>query len=549
MNDIVTIFGGDPRPFMRAAQEVRSNVGSLKADLQSVAQANPLANLGGSLMGQARSFVPALSAIAGVGGSIAAFRSMGEDVKRFRNESEQLNVSTDMVQRLEKVAGSAGKDFGVVSTGFAKMEKAIAEASRGDLQQKKLFENLKLDPRELMLDTTEGQFRQIARAIESIESPAARTLALMELFGRSGKELDPILKAVASGKDMQRNVVSGTAVSAIGQAWGGIKKLGSETWTGFTEMFGLALHDLFGLGKSMQELTAEAKTRNQAEREATQELMRQTAEMEYQKRLGQRREMLTKRELGAEAAVEDFTDSLRDQVATLETAAGWDRERNRMLKEREDLIDRLARSSHSLEEGEVKRIREETDALIEQLKVLRDREQLKAEASRIQKELHPEREFWKNVKNIQEMEASGLLSPQDARLAMAKEARELARPTRELRAQIGGREEQFRQRMEDLATMVQEGRIAPGLAMEAAAFEASRAAGIPTEPGEGGPGYAGAVQMGTAEGYNAILNAIREANKAQDRAVERERLNQIAQNTLRLVTAAEKPDADLLEVL
>jgi hypothetical protein len=84
--------------------------------------------------------------------------------------------------------------------------------------------------------------------------------------------------------------------------------------------------------------------------------------------------------------------------------------------------------------------------------------------------------------------------------------------------------------------------------MEAAAFEASRAAGIPTEPGEGGPGYAGAVQMGTAEGYNAILNAIREANKAQDRAVERERLNQIAQNTLRLVTAAEKPDADLLEV-
>jgi hypothetical protein len=78
---------------------------------------------------------------------IAAFvQSVRESVDEIKDLSDQLGLSTEQVQRLQKAANDAGVKFNVITTALQKIEAMRAQAQSGDNGAMGIFQALGIDP-------------------------------------------------------------------------------------------------------------------------------------------------------------------------------------------------------------------------------------------------------------------------------------------------------------------------------------------------------------------------------------------------------------------
>lgn len=126
----------------------------------------------------------------------AAFAGIGLAMKTAIDAGGAL---TDMMARtgasgrdlviLQQMFANAGVEASKVPVSLNKMQKALAGVNEDGEQTANAFNKIGLNIRDLQQMDAVGAFRAIGEKIAGIESPAQRTAAAMEIFGKSGGEL------------------------------------------------------------------------------------------------------------------------------------------------------------------------------------------------------------------------------------------------------------------------------------------------------------------------------------------------------------------------
>ncbi len=140
----------------------------------------------------------------GVGAAMAApfaaaakvFASAGDDLTKM---SDRTGASVESLSLLKYAADQSGSSMEGLEKGIKLSQKALADAAKNGGSAKKKFTDLGLSVKGLMSLTPDQQFITIADAISKIQNPALKTGAALEVFGKSGSELMPLMLAGSRG--------------------------------------------------------------------------------------------------------------------------------------------------------------------------------------------------------------------------------------------------------------------------------------------------------------------------------------------------------------
>jgi hypothetical protein len=170
--------------------------------------------------------------LAGLAGAVAAgktFADMGSELYRL---SQRTGIAVESLSLLKAAASEVGADS--LETGLKKMQKAIFGLATGVPETVLTFQRLHLQLADLAGLSADQQLVKIAGAFERIHDPAIRSALAMEVFGKSGTDLLPLIGQGAA--ELQRRMAR---AAAEGMVWSqaeaeSAEKL-KEAWTSLSE--------------------------------------------------------------------------------------------------------------------------------------------------------------------------------------------------------------------------------------------------------------------------------------------------------------------------
>lgn len=113
--------------------------------------------------------------------------------------SQRTGISVEALSELGFAAEQSGTDLATLEAGIRKMQRSITDAAQGSTSAQEALALLGLTVEQLSGLSPEDQFKLIADRIAQIKDPTVRAAAAMELFGRSGTSLIPLLSGGARG--------------------------------------------------------------------------------------------------------------------------------------------------------------------------------------------------------------------------------------------------------------------------------------------------------------------------------------------------------------
>lgn len=138
----------------------------------------------------------------------------------------RTGASVEALSTMKFAAEQTGASVEDLETGLKKGQKAIADAAGGSKEAGAALAALGLRASELATLKPEAQFRLIAARISGIPNPTRRAAMAMQIFGKSGTKLLPMMKDLAELEERARSLgleMSGEDASAadtLGDAWG-----------------------------------------------------------------------------------------------------------------------------------------------------------------------------------------------------------------------------------------------------------------------------------------------------------------------------------------
>jgi hypothetical protein len=121
--------------------------------------------------------------------------------------AQQLGVTTAALQEYRYAGSQAGLSTEEVDQALSQLTRRIGEAAEGTKAQAEAFKKLGISVKDAngqVLDAGRA-IPLIADALQQIESPAERAALLMDLFGRAGQKLEPLLAGGAGAVNNLRN--------------------------------------------------------------------------------------------------------------------------------------------------------------------------------------------------------------------------------------------------------------------------------------------------------------------------------------------------------
>jgi hypothetical protein len=186
-----------------------------------------------------------LSAAAGlVPGMVSHFTEAGSALNDMSARTGASVESLSALGYAAKMAGASGED---VEKGLRKMQQTLVDAAGGSKTASDALFALGTSAQELKGLSPDEQFAKLADGISKISDPAERTAAAMDVFGKGGANLLPILADGAAGLEQWRKraeevgaVMSGEdaeAADALGDALDDL----NTTWQGLGNLIGAEL--------------------------------------------------------------------------------------------------------------------------------------------------------------------------------------------------------------------------------------------------------------------------------------------------------------------
>lgn len=196
------------------------------------------------------------ASIAGIGASIASvgaaitaplaiavnsFTSYGDQIEK---AAVRTGLSIQSFAELAYAAEQSGASVEELDNAIGRMQANLVDAAEGTGDAVAAFERLGISAESLRGLTPEDQFLTIAERVGSIEDPTERAAVAMDVFGKAGRKLLPLLAAGAEGMAAlrleARNMRLGEdAIAAVrlGDAFSKVNK----TLTGLLSKIGAAL--------------------------------------------------------------------------------------------------------------------------------------------------------------------------------------------------------------------------------------------------------------------------------------------------------------------
>lgn len=179
--------------------------------------------------------------------AVAGFtRQVVNGLDELNDAADATGSSIEKLSALEDIAARNGTAFGVVTDAVVRFNKALADAKQGS-EGARIFEQLGLSVEELKrLDPAEA-FQRTAIALSRWADDGNKARAVQELFGKSLKEVAPLLKDVADKGQLVATVTTeqARAAEALNKEWSALKKnsedlarvLAGPLITGFNSLF------------------------------------------------------------------------------------------------------------------------------------------------------------------------------------------------------------------------------------------------------------------------------------------------------------------------
>ena len=156
-----------------------------------------LKKLGGKISGIGRSMATlATAASAPLAGMTLSFASAGDNLDKM---SKRTGVGVKALSELAFAAEQSGASLDSVEKGIRGMQRSLLNAEMGSKAATDALTALGLSVEDVSGMSPEDQFTMIADAIAGVEDPSKRAALSMQLFGRAGSELLPMMNENADG--------------------------------------------------------------------------------------------------------------------------------------------------------------------------------------------------------------------------------------------------------------------------------------------------------------------------------------------------------------
>ncbi len=188
---------------MSAGSEIRAGRAYVEMSLQDKfskqldATAKKLKSFGESLAKiGAVAFSAGAGIIAPLTGAAIQFASMGDQLNK---ASQRTGIAVEALSELKYAAEQSDLSFEELEGSIRKMEKAIFEAENGSKSAREALASIGLTVKQLRGLTPDQQFEKIADGLNRIKDPGAKAAVAMEVFGKSGTALLPLMADGAAG--------------------------------------------------------------------------------------------------------------------------------------------------------------------------------------------------------------------------------------------------------------------------------------------------------------------------------------------------------------
>lgn len=180
---LVALTGSFETDMNRAAKTTERRMKEIQRNVEQVAKV-----IGAAL-------VAATTAIAvGIKGAI-------DRADELSKAAQKIGIATESLSRLAYAADLSDVSLEQLQTGLARLTKFQAEAAQGGKEQIRVFEQLGIAIKDASghLRDTESVLKDFANVFASLPDGPEKTALALEVFGRSGAELIPLLNQGAAG--------------------------------------------------------------------------------------------------------------------------------------------------------------------------------------------------------------------------------------------------------------------------------------------------------------------------------------------------------------
>ena len=174
-------IGADPRQFFKALGKVNGQIGKLGASMSSAG--TKMAAMGAGIVGP-------------IFASAMAFANVGSALN---DMSKRTGVATESLSVLQFAAEQTGTDMAGVETAVKKMQKAIFAAGNGSKEAAEALAMVGLTANDLAGLSADEQMGKIADGLMAIKDPGARAAVAMQIFGKAGTDILPMLEGGSAG--------------------------------------------------------------------------------------------------------------------------------------------------------------------------------------------------------------------------------------------------------------------------------------------------------------------------------------------------------------
>lgn len=179
--------------------------------------------------------------------------------------AQQLGVTTDALQEYRYAATQVGLSTEEMDQALAQLTRRAGEAANGTKAQAEAFTKLGVsvtDANGAMVPTGD-MIPKIADAMQKIENPAQRAAILMDLFGKSGQKLEPLLSEGSRGiEEFKRRahdlgmVLEGSLIRQADEAADRVAELKNQLNVNISAAVARNANAILGLANAIATLTS-----------------------------------------------------------------------------------------------------------------------------------------------------------------------------------------------------------------------------------------------------------------------------------------------------
>lgn len=144
--------------------------------------------------------------VAGTTALVAGVKAAVDRADDLSKAAQKIGITTEALSALAYAAQLADVDLGTLQGGLARLTKFQNEAAQGTEKNVALFEALGITFQNVdgSLRDTEAVFRDFAKVFQALPDGANKTALALDVFGKSGANLIPLLNGGADGLDEMR---------------------------------------------------------------------------------------------------------------------------------------------------------------------------------------------------------------------------------------------------------------------------------------------------------------------------------------------------------